>query len=118
MAHVALGPDGGEHAARGSRHHRILCELPELEVVELWFGPEFEGVPPHTHTDHADSFYVLEGVAEFTVDGDVLRAPRGSWVSAPIGVTHGFRNAGEGELRLLNVHVPNVGFAEGVRNSE
>jgi quercetin dioxygenase-like cupin family protein len=118
MAHVALGPDGGEHAARGSRHHRILCELPELEVVELAFGPEFEGVPPHTHSDHADSFYVLEGEAEFMVDGEVLRALPGSWVSAPIGVSHGFRNAGDGELRLLNVHAPNVGFAAGVRKDE
>jgi quercetin dioxygenase-like cupin family protein len=87
-------------------------------MAHVALGPEFEGVPPHTHSDHADSFYVLEGVAEFMVDGDVLRAPRGSWVSAPIGVTHGFRNAGDGELRLLNVHVPNVGCAEGVRNNE
>jgi quercetin dioxygenase-like cupin family protein len=60
----------------------------------------------------------FEGEAEFTVDGEVLRAPTGSWVSAPIGVAHGFRNAGDGELRLSNVHAPHVGFAEGVRNNE
>jgi quercetin dioxygenase-like cupin family protein len=118
MANVALGPEGGEHVVRGARHHRILCELPELEVVELWFGPDFEGVPLHTHDNHADSFYVLEGEAEFTVDGEILRAPPGSWVSAPVGVSHGFRSAGGGELRLLNVHAPKVGFAEGVRHNE
>jgi hypothetical protein len=42
----------------------VLAELPELEAVELWFGPGFE-VPAHAHADHADLFYVLEGEAEF-----------------------------------------------------
>jgi mannose-6-phosphate isomerase-like protein (cupin superfamily) len=36
-------------------------------------------------------------------------------VAAPIGAVHGFRNAGDGELRLLNLNVPNTGFAEGLR---
>jgi quercetin dioxygenase-like cupin family protein len=113
---TALGPEGGEHAQRGPRHHRILAELPEAEVVELRFGPEFEGVPPHVHEDHADSFYVLAGEAEFQVGDDVFRAGPGSFVAAPPGVTHGFRNAGDGELRLLNIHAPNVGFAGRLRS--
>ena len=112
---IALGPDDGERVAREARHHRILAELPEVEVIELRFGPEFEGVDPHVHADHVDSFYVLEGEAEFTVGEDVFRALPGSWVAAPIGVRHGFRNAGDGELRLLNVHAPNVGFARRLR---
>jgi quercetin dioxygenase-like cupin family protein len=112
---VALGRDGGEHVARGPRHHRILCELPELEVVELVFGPEFPGVPLHTHDDHVDAFYVLEGEVEFTVDGETLRAGPGSYVAAPAGVPHGFRNAGEGELRMLNTHAPHAGFLERLR---
>jgi hypothetical protein len=32
-----------------------------------------------------------------------------------VGVRHGFRNVGDGELRMLNVHAPNVGFAQRVR---
>ena len=113
MGYVA--PDGGERVERSGRSHRILMELPELEVIDLSFGPEFEGVDPHSHSDHVDSFYVLEGEAEFTLGDDVVRAGPGSWVSAPVGVTHGFRNAGDGELRLLNVHAPNVGFAQRLR---
>ena len=108
-------PDGGERIARGERFHRILAELPELEVIELRFGPDFEGVEPHSHTDHVDSFYVLEGEAEFVVGDDVVPAGPGAWVSAPVGLTHGFRNAGDGELRMLNVHAPNVGFAGRMR---
>jgi quercetin dioxygenase-like cupin family protein len=113
---VALGPEGGERLERTARHHRILGELPQLEVIELRFGPDFEGVDPHTHGDHADSFYVLDGEAEFRVGDRVFRAGPGSFVAAPPGVVHGFRNAGDGELRLLNIHAPNVGFAERLRD--
>jgi quercetin dioxygenase-like cupin family protein len=112
---IALGPDGGEHLERGPRHHRVLVELPEVEVFELRFGPDFEGVPPHTHSDHVDSFYVLEGKAEFTIDGETVLAGPGSWVSAAIGVEHGFRNTGGDELRVVNVHAPNTGFGQRMR---
>jgi mannose-6-phosphate isomerase-like protein (cupin superfamily) len=114
---IAITAEGGEKVAREARSHRILAELPELEVIELSFGPDFEGVEPHTHSDHIDSFYVLEGEAEFTVGDRVFRAGVGSYVAAPTGVLHGFRNAGDGELRLLNVHVPNSGFAERLRRA-
>jgi quercetin dioxygenase-like cupin family protein len=110
-----IGPGGGERVERASRNHRILCELPALEVIELRFGPDFEGVAPHTHPDHADCFYVLDGEAEFTLDGKTLIAGAGSFVAAPIGAVHGFRNAGDGELRLLNIHAPQTGFAERLR---
>ena len=79
--------------------------------------PDFEGVDPHTHADHADCFYVLDGQAEFTLDGETLRAGPGSFVAAPIGTVHGFRNAGDGELRMLNIHAPATGFAERLRRA-
>jgi mannose-6-phosphate isomerase-like protein (cupin superfamily) len=114
---IAIGRDGGELVARRSRHHRILAELAEPEVVELRFGPDFEGVEPHTHDDFVDSFFVLDGEAEFTVGDALFRADAGSFVAAPPGVRHGFRNATGGELRLLNIHAPNAGFAEGLRRA-
>jgi quercetin dioxygenase-like cupin family protein len=114
---IVIQPDGGERVPRGGRHHRILAELPELEVIELRFGPDFEGVEPHTHADHVDSFYVLEGEAEFTLGAEVVRAGPGTYVAAPIGAVHGFRNAGDGELRMLNVHAPNKGFGVRLRQA-
>jgi mannose-6-phosphate isomerase-like protein (cupin superfamily) len=116
MDGIAIEPGGGEHLPRGPRAHRILAELPELEVIELRFGPDFEGVDPHVHPDHVDSFYVLEGEAEFTVGEELFRAGPGAYVAAPIGTRHGFRNAGPGELRLLNIHAPNTGFAARLRD--
>jgi mannose-6-phosphate isomerase-like protein (cupin superfamily) len=117
MDGVVNGPEGGERVSRGPRDHRILAELPELEVVELRFGPDFEGVEPHSHSDHVDSFYVLEGEAEFVMGDETVLVGPGSYVAAPIGVVHGFRNAGDGELRMLNVHAPNTGFAVRLRQA-
>ena len=116
MGGIAVTPDGGERVRRRARDHRVLCELDELEIIELHFGPDFEGVDPHTHPDHADCFYVLAGEAEFTLDRQTFRAGPGSFVAAPIGTVHGFRNAGDGDLRLLNVHAPTTGFVERVRH--
>jgi mannose-6-phosphate isomerase-like protein (cupin superfamily) len=112
---IYIEPGGGERVERDTSYHRILAELPELEVIDLRFGPDFEGVDLHSHPDHVDSFYVLEGEAEFMLGDDVVRAGPGTWVAAPIGVAHGFRNAGDGDLRMLNVHAPNTGFAERLR---
>ncbi len=84
-------------------------------MIELAFGPDSEGVSLHAHDDQIDSFFVLEGTAEFTVAGETFQAGPGSYVAAPVGVEHGFRNAGDGELRLLNVHTPNTGFAVRLR---
>jgi quercetin dioxygenase-like cupin family protein len=112
MEGIVSGPEGGERV----RSHRILVELPELEAFDLTFGPDFEGVDLHTHDDHADSFYVLEGEAEFTLDANVVRAGPGTWVSAPVGVVHGFRNVGSGSLRMLNIHAPNTGFGVRLRD--
>jgi quercetin dioxygenase-like cupin family protein len=115
MDGIAVGPDGGEKLARGSRYHRILAELPDLEVIELCFGPDFDGVDPHTHDDQTDTFYVLEGEAEFLVGEETFRFGPGAYVAAPPGVVHGFRVAGDTELRMLNIHTPNTGFAQRMR---
>jgi mannose-6-phosphate isomerase-like protein (cupin superfamily) len=117
MDGIVADPDGGEKVARGPRFHRILAELPELEVIELCFGPDFEGVGPHAHADHVDSFYVLEGEAEFLMGDDRVVGGPGTYVAAPVGVVHGFRNLGPGDLRMLNVHAPNTGFADRLRRA-
>ena len=112
-AFFAAGPDGGERTGTG---HRVLGELPHLEAVEIGFEPPWEGVDPHSHPDHTDSFYVLEGEVEFLVDGEWRRGGPGTYVSAPPGVVHGFRiPEGGGRIRVLNLHAPNTGWVEGLR---
>ena len=108
-------PDEGERLERAGRSFRLLGELPDLEVVESVFDPGWEGVDPHVHDDHTDSFYVLEGEVEFLVNGEWRCGGPGSFFSAPPGVEHGFRIAGEHPIRVLNVHAPNVGFVARIR---
>ena len=108
-------PDEGGRLELDDRSFRLLGELADLEVVESVFEPGWEGVDPHVHDDHTDSFYVLEGEVEFLVNGEWRRGGPGSFFSAPPGVEHGFRIAGEQPIRVLNVHAPNVGFVAGMR---
>jgi mannose-6-phosphate isomerase-like protein (cupin superfamily) len=114
---ILVGPDEGEKVPRGDLYHRILAELPELEVIELRFSPDFAGVEPHSHSDHVDSFYVLEGEAEFVVGDEAVRAGPGTYVAAPVGVVHGFRAAlaaGAPGERLDQPRLE-VGVADGAR---
>ena len=96
------------------RRHRVLAELPHIEALELFFPADFGGVDPHTHANHTDSFYVLEGEVEFLVDGEWRRAGPGTFLSVPSNVEHGFRPAGTA-IRLLNFHTPYDGFIERLR---
>jgi mannose-6-phosphate isomerase-like protein (cupin superfamily) len=108
-------PTNAQRVRRGTGTFRVLAELDELEVIDMRFGPEFEGVDPHTHDDHVDSFYVLEGEAEFLLGEEIVRAGPGTFVAAPPGLVHGFKSVGDVDLRILNVHAPNAGFARRFR---
>jgi mannose-6-phosphate isomerase-like protein (cupin superfamily) len=105
----------GEGERIEPRGHRVLAELPHIEALEISYGPDFEGVDPHTHPDHTDSFYVLEGEVEFLQDGEWHRSGPGTFLSVPPNVEHGFRPCGL-SFRLLNFHTPNVGFIGRLRD--
>src|SRR3954469_5945791 len=116
MAGIVSGPGEGERFERENRVVTIKAVLPQISAHEIEFDPTFE-VEPHTHADHTDSFYVLEGEVEFTIEDEVVRAGPGAFVAAPPGTLHGFRNPGPGMARVLNLHAPDAGFAAGVRGS-
>jgi quercetin dioxygenase-like cupin family protein len=105
----------GEGERVGQYDHRVLAELPHIEALELAFPADFEGVDPHTHPDHTDSFYVLEGEVEFFQGGEWHCSGPGTFLSVPPNVEHGFRPAGTA-IRLLNFHTPQTGFIEGLRS--
>ena len=105
----------GEGEQVGPRGHRVLAELPHIEALDLSFPADFEGVDPHTHPDHTDSFYVLEGEVEFFQDGEWQRVGPGTFLAVPPNVEHGFRPAGTA-IRLLNFHTPRTGFIDSVRD--
>lgn len=120
--------DGGRSAADASvtvagagerfeREHRTLAIVghePQLSAIEIGVDPGFN-VEPHGHAGEVDSFFVLDGEVEFTLGERLVRAGAGTWMSAPPGVRHGFRNPGPSRARLLNVHAPDAGFVDGIR---
>ncbi len=114
MDPVVSVPGDGERFERGNRTLTIRIDLPGLSIVEIEFDDTFS-VDPHTHDDHVDSFYVLEGDVEFTVGDRTLRAGPGPLLAAPAGARHGFRATG-GTARVLNFHAPDAGFADSVRS--
>jgi len=60
---------------------------------------------------------VLEGEVEFRIGEEVVSATTGSYVLAPPGIVHSFRNVSAEPARLLNLHTPG-GFAEYRRELE
>jgi quercetin dioxygenase-like cupin family protein len=111
---ILSGPSDGERFERTNRTITIRVDLPHLSVLEISFDSTFE-VPPHTHADHVDAFYVVEGEVEFTIGDEVVRAGPGTLVAAPPDARHGFRAAGR-TARVLNFHAPDAGFAQVVRD--
>jgi len=112
---IVVPPGGGERFERSNRVVTILAETEQLSVLTIEFDATFE-VPPHSHDDYVDSFYVLDGEVEFTLGDSTLQAGPGTLVAAPPGVVHGFRTRGPGRARILNLHAPDRGFAESVRS--
>jgi quercetin dioxygenase-like cupin family protein len=109
------GPGEGESFENRAGVRVIKCDLPQLSVFDLTFQPGWEGVDPHVHADQADSFFVLEGEVEFILGDETQLTGPGSFIAAPRGARHGFRNPGQAPIRLLNFHAPETGFAERIR---
>ena len=107
---IVSGPDGGERLRRAEwLTNTIKAETEELSLFVLEFDERWEGVDPHSHDDHVDSFYVLDGEVDFLAGDATVRLGPGSYFAAPIGVTHGFRPVGP--ARVVNLHAPDAGFA-------
>jgi quercetin dioxygenase-like cupin family protein len=66
--------------------------------ITLQSGGEGVGPPPHRH-DWDESFFVLRGSVEFSIDGKGDVCGPGSLVHLPAGTVHGYRfGAGGGEM--------------------
>ena len=113
---VFLPPGEGERLKGKKRAATIKVGRKELSLIEFELEPGFEGPDPHTHDDHVDSFYVLEGEPEFVAGDETLRLGPGSYIAAPIGFRHTFANPGDQPARLLNIHAPSIGFHDWLRS--
>jgi len=80
--------------------------------------PEFRARRrPHRHDRRVDSFYVLEGELDLTIERSRHAAGPDTLASVPRGVRHTFAHSGPGKARVLNVHAPDGGFADFLRRA-
>ena len=112
---IVVGPEGNERLVRSSSMaNTIRAETTELSLFEMEIDLGWEGVSPHSHHDHVDSFYVLDGEVEFLKDGEDVRVGAGTFFAAPLHIEHGFRPVGP--ARIFNLHAPDAGFAGRLRS--
>jgi quercetin dioxygenase-like cupin family protein len=112
---VISGPGEGERLVRGSRALWLKGALPDICFAEFTIEGRFDGPDPHEHETEVDTFYLLEGELELSVDGAGRPATPGTLASVPRGVRHTFSHRGSGGVRFLNVHAPDGGFAAFLR---
>lgn len=67
--------------------------------------PLHAGPPPHHHP-WDEAYYVIDGEALFSIDGQERQVRSGEFVYAPGGTVHGFQGASETPVRLLIFDAP------------
>jgi quercetin dioxygenase-like cupin family protein len=84
--------------------YRFLATGDETNgTYALWetLVPPGGGPPPHVHAREEEGFYVLEGEITFTVNGERLVAPAGTFAHMPVGTPHSFKNESDRPARML-----------------
>lgn len=74
-------------------------------LIEMFLPPQ-SGPMPHLHEREEESFYILEGSLLFQVGDETLTAGAGTFVKAPRGVSHAFKNMGATPARVLLLVTP------------
>ena len=113
MADMSIvGPDGGESIQLGPTRMRILEDGSttnhRLGMGEITLAPHTDGPPQHRHARHDEGFYVVSGLARFTVGTKSYDAPAGTLVMLPPGAPHTFANPTDGTTVLLNTFTPDL----------
>jgi mannose-6-phosphate isomerase-like protein (cupin superfamily) len=105
-------PGAGEMIDLGPAQIRILEDgsvtAHRLGIGEITLAPRSPGPPQHRHARHDEGFYVVSGVATFTVGDTSHDAPAGTLVMVPPGAPHTFANPGDEPLVMLNTFTPDL----------
>ena len=107
-----VGPDDGEMIELGPARVRILEDgattSHRLGIGEVTLAAHSDGPPQHRHARHDEGFYVVSGVARFTVGETVHDAPAGTLVMVPPGAPHTFANLGDVPVVMVNTFTPDL----------
>jgi quercetin dioxygenase-like cupin family protein len=88
--------------------HKVRSEITDgrMVVIEHSLPPSRLAAPLHRHSREDEISYVLAGQMGALLGDGVIQARAGSYVVKPRGQWHTYWNAGESELRLMELLVP------------
>jgi quercetin dioxygenase-like cupin family protein len=115
---AVTGAIGGEIIVR---HEELEIDLlvahEEVTVTRAWCAAGRRIAHPHVHSEHTDSFYVLEGELTFELgrESETFTVTPGGFVAVPPGLAHSFRTGGDRPARWLTIHARDGGFAAFMR---
>ncbi|NEM97498.1 cupin domain-containing protein [Pontibacter burrus] len=72
--------------------------------------PQTDGTPPHIHPYASETYRVLEGMIEVSLNDRWHQLHQGEELTVPAGVPHTFRNPSEYVTRVYNIHAPAMEF--------
>lgn len=92
----------GEHDERPWGAYTVLEDADTHKVKRIEVRPGCR-LSYQRHVHRAEHWFVVTGVGEVTLDGEVVRVAAGSAVDIPKGAAHRMANPGAGELVFIEV---------------
>jgi mannose-6-phosphate isomerase-like protein (cupin superfamily) len=107
---LRVTPTEGERADFPRLGSRYLIRSSQTDdrfsLIEHTIPPRALAAPVHTHQDEDEYSFVLSGRMGAMIGEEVVEAGPGDLVIKPRGIPHAFWNAGDEEVRLLELISP------------
>lgn len=95
-----------KHLAKENQSFRhVLYTTPRSQVVVMSLLPG-EDIGEEVHEGHDQLFFIIDGQAEATVNGQPILLDDHYILVVPAGSKHNIRNSGEEELKLCTIYTP------------
>jgi uncharacterized cupin superfamily protein len=82
-----------------------------MGCFEMRVAPNGLVPPPHSHPDHEELVYVLEGTLRYRVGARTRDLAPGDSMATPCGEVHSFSNPRAEPVRALVINTPDIGVA-------
>jgi quercetin dioxygenase-like cupin family protein len=109
MTSKIISPGSGELLSVLGHKLRVLLsgkDTGEAFALIDQTSPAGACVPPHFHQNEEETFYVIAGRVEFSLNGDAVIAEPGGTVYAARRMVHSFRVLGDETARMLVLVTP------------
>jgi mannose-6-phosphate isomerase-like protein (cupin superfamily) len=107
---LKVGPNDGDRADFPRLGTRYIVRSADTDgrfaLIEHTIPPRALAAPVHTHRNEDEYSFVLTGTMGAMIGDDVVEAGPGELVIKPRGIPHAFWNAGDEEVRLLELISP------------